>query len=48
MYSGSGSFTKTARTQKIKETRQTQYIYQNELDKVSFQHDMVFADFKVQ
>ena len=43
-YSACGSFTKTKeRIQKFKETK---YIYQNELDKACFQHDMAFADFK--
>ena len=31
---------------RIKETRYTQYIYQKELDKVSFQHDIASGDFK--
>ena len=40
-YSACGSFTKNKeRIQKIKETRDTRYIYRNELDKVCFQHDM--------
>ena len=34
------------RIQKFKETEDSQYIYQNELDKACFQHDMVYADFK--
>ena len=33
------------RIQKFKETGDSRYIYQNELDKVCFQHDMVYADF---
>ena len=31
---------------KIKETGDSRYIYQNELDKVCFQHDMVYGGFK--
>ena len=34
------------RIQKFKETRDTKYIYKNELDKVCFQHDMAYGDFK--
>ena len=33
------------RTQKIKKTGDSRYIYQNELDKPCFQHDMAYADF---
>ena len=32
--------------QKFKETGGSNYIYQNKLDKVCFQHDMVYEDFK--
>ena len=32
--------------QKFKETGDLRYIYQKELDKVCFQHDMVYGDFK--
>ena len=47
IYSACGSFTKNEeRTQKFKETRDSQYIYQNELDKACFQHDMVYGDLK--
>ena len=28
------------------ETRDTKYIYRNELDKACFQHDMAYGDFK--
>ena len=28
------------------EMRDTKYIYRNELDKVCFQHDMAYGDFK--
>ena len=31
---------------KIKRTGDLRYIYQNELDKVCFQHDMAYEDFK--
>ena len=31
---------------KFKETVHSQYIYQNELDKPCFQHDMAYGDFK--
>ena len=34
------------RTQKFKDTGDSQYIYQNKLDKACFQHDMVHGDFK--
>ena len=43
-YSACGTFTK--RIQKFKETGDSQYIYQNELYKACFQHDMVYGDFK--
>ena len=32
--------------QKLKETGDSRYIYQNKLGKASFQHDMAFGDFK--
>ena len=32
--------------QKFKETGDSPYIYQNELDKACFQHDMAYGDFK--
>ena len=32
--------------QRFKETRDFQYISQNELDKACFQHDMAYGDFK--
>ena len=32
--------------QKFKETRDSQYIYQNELDESCFRHDMAYGDFK--
>ena len=34
------------RIQKFKETGDSRYIYQNELDQASFQHDMAYRDFK--
>ena len=40
-YSACGPFTKNKeRIQKFKETGDSRYIYQNELDKACFQHDM--------
>ena len=46
-YSVYGPFTKNKeRIQKFKETRDTSYIYENELDKACFQHDMAYGDFK--
>ena len=42
-----GPFTKNReRIQKFKETGDSRYIYQNELDKVCFQQDMAYGDFK--
>ena len=35
------------RIQKFKETRYSQYIYQNELDKASFQHGFAYEDLKI-
>ena len=37
---------KIQRNQKFKETRDTDYIYKNKLDKASFQQDMAYGDFK--
>ena len=46
-YSACGLFTKTKeRIQKHKEKGNSRYIYQNELDKVCFQNDMAYGDFK--
>ena len=46
-YSACGPFTKNKeRIQKFKETRDTSYIYKNELDEACFQHDMAYGDFK--
>ena len=40
-------FTKNKeRIQKFKETGDSRYIYQNELDKANFQHSMAYGDFK--
>ena len=42
-YSACGPFTKNkARIQKFKETGDSQYVYQNVLDKVCFQHHITF------
>ena len=41
------AFTKNKeRTQKFKETGDSRHIYQNELDKTCFPHNMVYGDFK--
>ena len=46
-YSACGPFTKNKeRIQKFKETGGSRYIYQKELDKACFQHDMAYGDFK--
>ena len=46
-YSACGPFTKNKeRIQTFKETGDSQYIYQKELDKACFQHDMTYGDFK--
>ena len=46
-YSACGSFTKIKeRIQKFKKTRDTSYVYKNELDKACFQHDMAYGDCK--
>ena len=45
-YSACSPFTKNKeRIQKFKETRDTNYIYKNELNKTCFQHDMAYRDF---
>ena len=45
-YSACGPLTKSKeRIQKFKEIGDSQ-IYENDLDKASFQHDMVYGDFK--
>ena len=46
-YSVCGPFTKNKKgTQKLKETGDSRYIYQNELDKACFQHFMAYGNFK--
>ena len=46
-YSACGPFTKNKeRIQKFKETGDTSYIYKNDLDKASLEHDMTYGDFK--
>ena len=46
-YSACGPFTKNKeRIQKFKEPGDSLYIYQKELDKACFQHDMAYGDFK--
>ena len=46
-YSACGPFTKNKeRNKKFKEAGDSSYIYKNELDKVCFQHDMAYRDFK--
>ena len=46
-FSACGSFNENKeRIEKFKETDDSRYIYKNELDKSSFQHDMAFGDFK--
>ena len=46
-YSAWRPFTKNKeRIPKFKETRDSRHNYQNELDKVCFQHDMAFEDFQ--
>ena len=46
-YNDSGSFMKNKeRIQKFKETGDSRYIYQNQLDIACFQHDMHYGDFK--
>ena len=46
-YSAFGPFTKNKeRNQKFKETGDSRYIHQKELDQVYFQHDIAYGDFK--
>ena len=46
-YSAYGPLTKNKeRIQKFEETRDSRYIYQNELGKACFQHDMAYGYFK--
>ena len=43
-YSAYGPFTKNKeRMQKFLETRNTRYVYQNELGKACFQHDLAYG-----
>ena len=45
-FSAYGPFTKNKeRMQKLKKNRNSRYIYQNDIDKACFQHDMVYGDF---
>ena len=47
IFSACGLFKKNKeRIQKFKEAGDFRYIYQNELDKACFQHDMAYRDFK--
>ena len=47
LYSACGPFTKNKqRIQKSKETGDSQYIYQDKLDKACFQHEMAYGHFK--
>ena len=45
-YSGCGPFTKNKKSTKFKETGDSEYTYQNELDKACFQNDMAQGYFK--
>ena len=46
-YSACGSFTKNKeRIQKFMQTGNTNHIYKNDLDKVSFQHDIAYGKYK--
>ena len=46
-YSACGPFTKNKeRIKKFNQTGDSTNIYENELDKVCFQHDMAYGDFK--
>ena len=45
--SACGTFTKNKeRMQKLKETGNSRYIYQNKLDNTCFRHDMAYGDFE--
>ena len=47
-YKACGPFTKNKeRIEKFMQTGNTYFIYKNELDKASFQHDMVYSKSKV-
>ena len=45
-YSALDQLQKQRKNTKIKKTGDSRYIYQNELDKACFEHDMVYGDFK--
>ena len=46
-YTACGPFTKNKRRiKKIKETGDSKHIYQNNLGKACFKHDMAYGDFK--
>ena len=46
-YSACGLFTKSKeKIKKFKGLGDSRYIYQNELDKACFYHDMAYGDFK--
>ena len=46
-YSACGQFRKKQKKNtKFKEAGDSRHIYQNELDKACFQHDMAYGDFK--
>ena len=46
-YNAYGPRTKNKqKIKKLKETGDSRYIYENELDKACFQHDMAYGDFK--
>ena len=45
-YSACRPFTNKERTQNFKEEGHSRFIYQNEPDKVYFQHNMAYTDFK--
>ena len=48
MYSACGPFTKSKkRIQKFKQTGDSQYIFQKELGKACFQHDMAYGVLKI-
>ena len=47
VYSACGAFTRhKERIKKFKHTDDTRYIYRNELDKASFQHNSAYVDHK--
>ena len=45
-YSACGPVNKNKERKKIKETGDSRNMYQNELDKACFQHDLTYGDFK--